>query len=348
MSEEKKERFDDPLDGLISDGLNGPYRKMREAGRVPKDEAADFLGDARTLEELTGRGLVHLMPHSPAGVPVYQAAPLDVAYAAILTTLLGEVSDKHEQIMDCIKRLAEALIAPPADEDTDWGQLVRVLTEPEEIAQLSQDMINSAKRDWMSLELATSEKPLTEDCTVVQATSLRGSVRVRAIYDQAAAEHPVISKNMVRARKAGEQQRVVPVLPVKFQLVDESMALVALTETGTQGALLIRGVPPVLRALRQYFELLWERAIPAGGEHVPDGCPLTAEEYVVLQMIAKGLTDESIKGNLGVSRSTVQRKINAIYKHLHVTSRFAAGMAVQRFGWLNETEIPRTEDGRDA
>jgi DNA-binding CsgD family transcriptional regulator len=330
-----KNRLLEPFGDLLTAELAEAYRKLQMAGGVPKEEATDFVG-AGVLAELVGRGLVRVMPYGPAGEAAFQAAPLDVAYAALLTGLLGQASEAHERILECISRLTDALAEPHAGWSPDLEHQILVTDNPEETAQMSADLISSARREWMSLEKATSEKPITEDCAVTLPPALYGQIRVRAVYDRAAAEHPVISKNMVRAREAGEQARVLPELPMKMQLIDQSAALLAITETGSHGAMLIRGAAPLLRALRQYFELLWERATPVGGAHVPVGCPLTDDEYVVLQLMANGMTDQAINNKLGKSKSTVQRRVSAIYQHLDVTNRFAAGMAVQRRGWLSQ------------
>jgi DNA-binding CsgD family transcriptional regulator len=329
-----KDNQSDPFGDLLKPEVARAWSKLRSAGRVPMDQAAEFLGGDEIVAELDARGLAREMPHMPDGEPVFRAASTELALAAVLTGLLGQATVTHERVLDCIKRLAEALAAPQADDFGDFRNCVRVLTDPEEIAAHSGDLINSAQRDYMSLEPVKTELPVTDNCAVTQAPALRGNVRVRAIYDRASAENPAISRAMELTRRAGEQARVLPEVLVKMLLVDESAALIALTETGSRGALLIRNVAPVLRALRQYFEMLWEQAMPVGGEQVPAGCPLADDEYVVLREMAKGLKDEAIATKLGISKSTVGRRVTEIYKHTKVSNRFACGMAVQQLGWL--------------
>jgi DNA-binding NarL/FixJ family response regulator len=55
--------------------------------------------------------------------------------------------------------------------------------------------------------------------------------------------------------------------------------------------------------------MLWEQATPVGGEQVPVGCPLADDEFVVLREMAKGLKDEAIATKLGISKSTVGRRV---------------------------------------
>jgi DNA-binding NarL/FixJ family response regulator len=54
----------------------------------------------------------------------------------------------------------------------------------------------------------------------------------------------------------------------------------------------------------------------------------------VLELMAQGLADEAIAHRAGISVTTVRRHITAILGMLDVTSRFAAGAAAQRRGWV--------------
>jgi hypothetical protein len=48
---------------------------------------------------------------------------------------------------------------------------------------------------------------------------------------------------------------------MKMKLADHTTAMLPLTPAGTAGALVVRA-PVIIAALREYFELLWERATP--------------------------------------------------------------------------------------
>lgn len=163
-------------------------------------------------------------------------------------------------------------------------------------------------------------------------------MRVRAIYDQASVEHPGVAETMRRSREAGEEQRVLPELPMKMQIADEAAVLLPLTATGADAALLVRDSVPILAGLRHYFELLWERGVPAGSGLQPGGCLLNRAQLDVLSLLAHGLTDKAIGHRLDISDSTVHRHITVIMHHLGVSSRFAAGVAAQRRGWLGDQE----------
>jgi DNA-binding NarL/FixJ family response regulator len=54
----------------------------------------------------------------------------------------------------------------------------------------------------------------------------------------------------------------------------------------------------------------------------------------MLELMAEGLPDAAIARRAGISVTTARRHITAIMKRLRVTSRFAAGAAARRRGWI--------------
>ena len=94
--------------------------------------------------------------------------------------------------------------------------------------------------------------------------------------------------------------------------------------------------PVIVDALREYFELLWDRATPitAPGRPAAGQDQLPPAPRRVLELMAEGLPDAAIARRAGISVTTVRRHITAIMKRLGVPSRFAAGAAAQRRGWI--------------
>jgi DNA-binding NarL/FixJ family response regulator len=98
--------------------------------------------------------------------------------------------------------------------------------------------------------------------------------------------------------------------------------------------------PVIIAALRDYFELLWDRATPVGPSRArrPEGRPqgggLTAAQQTVLRLMAEGHQGGAIATRAGISTTSVRRHIKAIMEKLGVNSGFAAGAAAQRRGWI--------------
>jgi hypothetical protein len=216
----------------------------------------------------------------------------------------------------------------------DWVRRLRIITDPEEVLRQSLTMINGAQHEWMSLETLDSDMPLTEDFVVSAPPMFREGLRIRAIYDQASLDHPVAAANLQRSMAAGEEARVLPVVPTKLQMMDMSAVMLALNATGRAGAVIFYS-EPIVCGLAEYCELLWLRAVPVGSAAPPPGCPLTQSEHAVLRLLVQGLTHTAIGHKLELSDSTMTRRLHAIMRELQTTNEFAAGAAAQRRGWLD-------------
>jgi DNA-binding CsgD family transcriptional regulator len=176
--------------------------------------------------------------------------------------------------------------------------------------------------------------PLTGDFAQPPLPAFGGRVRCRSIYAASAMEDPVAREVIQVCSDAGEHARLLPEVPMKMKLADHTTAMLPLTQAGTAGALVVRA-PVIISALRQYFELLWERATPLRPGHpaAPTG-RLPPAQQKVLELMAEGLNDDAIARRAGLSTTTVRRYIAAIMTRLGVSSRFAAGAAAQRRGWI--------------
>ena len=211
---------------------------------------------------------------------------------------------------------------------------VSVASDRAAISELSASLLNTARKDWMTLENLHTEMPLTGDFAEPPLPAFGGRVRCRSIYEVSVMHDPVGRRIVNACAEAGEQARLLPQVPMKMKLADHTTAMLPLTPTGTAGALLIRA-PVIIAALREYFELLWDRATPLSAERpAPPDDRLTPAQQAVLEMMAAGMLDEKIAHQLRISVTTVRRHITAIMKRLGVSSRFAAGAAAQRRGWV--------------
>ncbi len=305
------------------------YERLLEAGGVSKDDAADFVGGEDVVRTLIDQGMAHVSPHTPDGPATFQPARPDLALQGILAGVLARIAADSERLGAGYRDLA-ALQARP-DRSGQSSPLVELTTSRREILSWSQELINSAHRDWMTLETFATDMPVTDDYIVAPAPAMKKSVRVRSIYDRAFTQSQVGSKIIRSLLADGQEARVLAELPMKMQLADETCVLLPLTPTGTGGAMLVQA-QPVVAALRQYFELLWERAVPYG--HTAPDSSLTARQREVLSLLAQGLTDDAIASRLGCSTKTVGREAAIISTRLGATSRFAAGAAAHRRGWL--------------
>jgi DNA-binding NarL/FixJ family response regulator len=175
--------------------------------------------------------------------------------------------------------------------------------------------------------------PLTADFAQPPLAAFGDRIRCRSIYAAAMMDDPAARQNIRDCVQAGEEARLLPHVPMKLKLADQATALLPLTPAGA-AALVIRA-PVILAALREYFELLWDRATPLTVPPAKPGAdqPSPAQQKV-LELMVLGLADDAIASRLGVSTGTVRRHITAMSTRLGVSSRFALGAAAHRRDWI--------------
>jgi DNA-binding CsgD family transcriptional regulator len=322
------------LSGVLPRQQLETYLKLLAIGAVPKAEADSFLGGSEMVRDLIDHGLAHPAPHTPSTPATIQATVPELAVFAVLANLKDAAMRDHQMLMDAYARLGEYQARQRGQGGFVPDRQVRVIRDRVEIMNLSLTLINGSS-EWMSLERFSADMPVTEDYTVAPPQVLQGKMRCRAIYDRASVEHPVISKNMRRAAQAGEQARFLETVPTKMQITDSAL-LLPLTDSGTGGAVFIQDAP-VVAGMQWMYEMAWDRAIPIGGS-VPPDCPLNKVQRDVLRLLAQDTPEKKIERLLDISESTVYRSTNKIMEALGVETKFAAGAAAQRRGWIEPHE----------
>jgi hypothetical protein len=317
------------------------YGRLSAAVKVSKEKAAELLGGARMVEELTERGLALIVAATPNQPATFQPVPELTALQTVLVQCQVQLLKHQELLLGGQRRIADlqARPEPVCSADRSASHLIRVITDREEIGRISSYLINSAKKDWMTLETADTDLPISEDNFI--RNPYGAAVRVRSISDAACLKNPGALRNLQRSIEAGELIRILPTILMKMQLADTHTVLLPLTPTGTGGAVLIQNGGPIVRALRDYFERLWQVAVPYGAVKPPEGCPLSEHQLQILRLLAMGHTDQTIASIMDCSKSTIEREMDKVEELVNLKGRrFALGVALERRGW-----VPREEEG---
>lgn len=334
MPGKKKDLEPGLLDGLLPEDQAQGYYKLSAAGPILKEQAAEFLGDARLVQELSRRGLARIVGATPSQPATFEAVPAVIALQTAIVQFQTQLLAGQKLLLAGHTRLADLKSRPePQRGDVEPCHLVRVITDRKEIALVSGYLINSTDKDWMTLETAESDLPLTEDHSV--DNPFGAEVRVRSIYDAATLSTPGALGNLLRGLENGDEVRILPCITTKAQIADYDSVLLPLTSTGTGGAVLFQGGGPVPRAMRKYFEMLWKMAVPYGESPQPPGCTLSQRQLAILKYLAEGYTDQRVSALVGCSKSTVDREMDKIEEITGFQGRrFALGVAVERLGWV--------------
>jgi sugar-specific transcriptional regulator TrmB len=301
------------------------YRELLSRSEA---EAADLAGaldrdrsevheSLTTLEEL---GLVHRLPGRPLRV---RAARPDVAVDVLV--------NRRKEELARAQLAARALLSEmPPEERHRPEDIVEVLVGRAAIAARFEQLLAGTREQLQVLDRPPYvSNPRRSDQSVRRL--LREEVVVRGVYAPEALELPGALEEAQDASRAGERSRVHADLPMKLAISDRRLAILPVgVEEAVDAALCIRP-SALLDALVRLFELLWAQATPIVAPEPGDR--LTDRELAAL--LAAGAKDDVVARHLGTSTRTLSRRISQLMDHLHVRTRFQAGVQAVRLGWLD-------------
>ncbi|MEV4313853.1 LuxR C-terminal-related transcriptional regulator [Actinocrispum sp. NPDC049592] len=316
------------LTSVLSESAARLYERLIVSGGLSLREHPDLSG-SHEARELIDKGFAReRYVELPRLVPV---EPIRAVDNAILTKQ-RQILDQYQSLLrlrDEMRALQQDYLSAAVPEEPH--DLVRVITDREEIGALSVELCLSAQHEVASLETEHFTRPPDpRSARSLPAEVVERGVSFRNIYSKAALEVPGAAEMLRKSQDAGWLCRVYPDLPMKLVLVDERAALLPLGPTGMEGAVLVRA-PVITATLRTYFELLWSRAVSIDG--TPAKVP--PEQDQVLRLVLTGMTDGAIARNLGISERTVRRHVQALLNALGATNRVTLAVAAVREGWVD-------------
>lgn len=268
-----------------------------------------------TLEEL---GLVHRLPGRPVRL---RAARPDVAVDAL-------VNRRREELARTQLAARSLLAEMPAEERHRPEDIIEVLAGRPAIAARFDQLLDTTRQELMVLDRPPYvSEPGHTDGAVMRL--LHDEVTVRGIYAPEALELPGALADLEDAYRAGEQSRVHSALPMKLAIGDRRMAILPIDVDTVDAAVCVRP-SSLLNALVRLFELLWAQATPVVGL-AGDGA---FSDRQLAALLASGAKDDVVARRLGTSTRTLSRRIAELMDHLHVRTRFQAGVQAVRLGWL--------------
>jgi DNA-binding CsgD family transcriptional regulator len=318
--------------GLIPDEVASAYdRLLHEDGGVTEEEAAEFVGGEDIKQALTDLNMVATA--TPSSVAAFTPVSLELALHGVLADLHARARHDEQLLAEGIRRADDVRSQRPAGTRLP-DDSVELITDRVRITEVSSALINRARTEWLTLENNHRDTPLREEHVVTGPKATRDHVTRRAIYERPFYDDPVGRRIIESCAEAGEQARIRPRVRMKMQIADSDAVLIGLTLTGMGGALLIYA-PPVVAAMREYFELLWPRASPVNGPEQDPGIPLSPRRQKILSLAATGYTNHKIASELGLAVSTVHKNIEAIVQQLEATTRLEAGVTAHRLNWVS-------------
>lgn len=278
----------------------------------------------RVVDALEQKGLVTRTSSQP---PRHVPASPDIAVEALVLRRQDELRRARAEI----QRLQERAAASAGEQ----RQMIELVTTREAERHVFEQMQQAAQHELIFLErppilIAGPEQP-----NETEMKALSRGVRYRSIADRAFLELPGVLTRVREDMQAGEEVRVVSKLPFKMVMADRSIALIPLNlERPGSPTILVRA-SALLDALYAMFELLWNKAAPitftrSGALSTGEAASrMPAEVEILLPLLAAGLNDKAIAHELGVSASTLNRRIAELMKSVDARSRFQLGWLVR-------------------
>jgi len=155
-------------------------------------------------------------------------------------------------------------------------------------------------------------------------------VRMRTVCRPEVREGPLLWAYVEECVAAGEQVRLVDALPPRMVISDGEVAVIPVDTDDPDRGVHVVWSAALLASLVALFEALWATGSPVSG---PSPVPHRHDPRL-LALLAAGAKDERVARNLGKGVRTVRREIADLLLDLGATTRFEAGVAAARRGWL--------------
>ena len=308
---------------LLSPSEEHAYRLLVRMSGAAMDEFAERAGigpgpATELLAALQRKGLV-----TPG--PTFHALPPDVA--------LGDALLREQEALESARRLVAAL-----GEEYRHGtrrrsadHLVEIVVGAETLRERLRDLQDSAREEILWFARA-NPLAMPGPVNTEEKGALARGVRYRAIYERALLERTDELAGIVEAVGWGEEARVLPLLPVRLAVADRALAICPLVpdaewDVAEPTAAVVHS-GELLGALVALFESYWERATPVGGQNADE------PDRLLLSLVVAGMPDKSIATHLGVSKRTVQRRLDRMMAAAGVDSRAGLAFQAARRGWL--------------
>ncbi|MFE5940668.1 TrmB family transcriptional regulator [Streptomyces sp. NPDC056470] len=273
-------------------------------------------------------------------VPAYSAVPPDLGLLPLLRRRAEVLDDARAAAGELAEMYRAAL------HRRDGHHLIEVITGREPLRERLRQMQRDAREEMLWLCKADYVAvPSQENRAEFDALS-RG-VRYHVVYEQDFLEAPGAVENVMEGVRAGEQARAVARLPVRLAIVDRGLALCPLVPGGPRGATegptaaLVRS-SSLLEALVALFECFWEAGVPLRPDTPRPGNPaaespatgLHPDDRHLLSLLIAGLTEMAVARHMGLSRRTVQRRVQRLMDLTGAASKMQLAWIAAREGWV--------------
>lgn len=234
---------------LIRRDGSTPAEVARVAG-VPRPRIYDV------MDSLVAKGLVVVRPG--------RAAKFAAVRPAEATGLLVDAHRARLAALEAEAGAVTAALTPAFVEGSAYEDpldYIEVIRSPEAVAKRFAELLDSVEREVLSFTKSPFAVQIDENDAGLDVTRTR---RVRTVYELSVLQDPATVSAIRRFVDAGEQARFVAELPMKLQIIDERLVMLAMADpVAGQGGLTTVVIENAQLAgcLRLAFEQVWASGI---------------------------------------------------------------------------------------
>ena len=216
---------------------------------VPRQRIYDVLG------ALVQKGLAVTRP---GAVVKYAATQPAVALEGLLAARRQEFAEIEYGAAAIIQSLTTAYAA--GRKHTDPLEYIDVLRDPGAISARFDELQANIKREILIFTKPPYAKPPQENVAGLKVVRTHTAC---SLYEFSVFEDPEVVAGVRRFIAAGEQARVVPELPLKLVIIDESIVMFGMQDPVASGDLTMMVVehPSLATVLKVAFNAYWERGM---------------------------------------------------------------------------------------
>ncbi|QDY80316.1 helix-turn-helix domain-containing protein [Streptomyces qinzhouensis] len=315
------------------------YRLVLEEPELRLDQIVSRAGRSAdevrsALDRLADLCLLDQAEVHAAGEQLFRAADPGVGLSYLLSRKEAELA-KQQRGLEEARAAVSTLTARRASQLPRGFDVAKRLEGRDEMCERLSEIAELARFECLSMLPGGAQSPdSVADSQPLDQRALARGVSIRIIYQDSFRNTPETVRYVNWLGGLGGEARTLPSLAIPMVVFDREVALVPLDpRDGRAGALELRSAGAVTVA-RLLFEEYWERANPIGPAKPHDHHGLNPQEKELLRLLAEGHTDETVSRRLGVSLRTVRRMNADLTGRLAARSRFQAGAAAARRGWV--------------
>lgn len=209
------------------------------------------------LDSLIEKGLALTRPGSTAK---YTATAPGLAIERLITTHRNRLVEMEEQASTLVDELTPAYRAGQLQ--TDPLEYIEVLRDPVVISARFDELQASVKREILVFTKPPYAIPPQEN---VEGLQVARTHRARSMYELSLFEDTAATEGVLRFIKAGEEARVLPELPLKLVIIDESIVMFGMQDPvagSSDLTIMVVEHPSLAQVLKMAFDAYWERGLP--------------------------------------------------------------------------------------